>query len=98
MSGGRSLALVACGLPGLAGGLLLIFAVHASAITGPVFGLIYGVLFALVLSNRVIDRGSGFLWGLAHALLLSLAVVPRAEVLPAALSRDIVPLRDTIDV
>ncbi len=90
----RSLALVACGLTGLAGGLLLMFAVHASAITGPVFGLIYGVLFALVFSNRVIDRGSGFLWGLAYALLLWLAVVPGAQVISANLSRTFVTQRD----
>ena len=43
--------LVACGITGAAGGVVLMFAVHASIIFGPVLGAVYGVLFALVFSE-----------------------------------------------
>jgi uncharacterized membrane protein YagU involved in acid resistance len=57
------------------GGLALMPAAHATMITGPGLGVFYGVLFALLFSNRASGTGSGLLWGLGYALLLWLAVV-----------------------
>jgi uncharacterized membrane protein YagU involved in acid resistance len=64
-----------CAATGLLGGLALMSAAHASIVTGPVLGVLYGALFALLFTNRALSTGSGLLWGLAYALLLWLAVV-----------------------
>ena len=90
----RTLPPLICSLTGLAGGLVLVFVIHATPITGPLLGFVYGLLFALAFSNRVFDRGSGFLWGLAYAFLLWLAVVPGAQVISANLSRNFATQRD----
>src|SRR5271154_1723165 len=90
----RAVPLLACGVTGAAGGLVLMFAVHASIIFGPLLGAVYGVLFALVFWNRALDPGSGLLWGLAYAFLLWLAVVPGAQVISANLSSSFLTQRD----
>jgi len=77
--------LIACGLTGLAGGTVLMLAVHATFVTGPLLGALYGVLFALTFSNRAVNQGAGLLWGLAYALLLWLAVVTGAQIIAANL-------------
>jgi hypothetical protein len=69
-------------------------AIHASLVSGPLLGAVYGVLFALVFSNRALDRGSGLLWGLAYAFLLWLAVIPGAQVIAANLSSSFQTQRD----
>ena len=69
------MTLLICAATGFMGGLALMPAVHATFITGPVLGAVYGILFALLFSNRIIDRGSGFLWGIGYVLMLWLAVV-----------------------
>src|SRR5215469_4796912 len=88
--------LLACGITGLAGGTVLMFAIHATILTGPLLGALYGVLFALVFSNRAVDPGSGFLWALAYAFLCWLAVVPGAQVIAANLSSSFQTQRDNI--
>jgi hypothetical protein len=90
----RVVPLLACGITGAAGGLVLMFAVHASIIFGPLLGALYGVLFALIFWNRSLDRGSGLVWGLAYAFLLWLAVVPGAQVISANLSSSFQTQRD----
>ena len=50
-------------------------AVHATVLTGPVPGLVCGLLFALLFSPHAQGPGSGLVWGLGHALLLWMAVV-----------------------
>jgi len=90
----RLTPLLICGLTGLAGGVALMFAIHANILFGPVLGAVYGVLFALVFSKRALDRGSGLLWGLAYALLLWLAVVAGAQVIQANLSATYTTQRD----
>src|SRR5271154_1349308 len=71
----RLLPVLVCAATGLLGGLVLMPAAHATIVTGPILGLAYGVLFALLFSNRASGAGSGLLWGLSYALLLWLAVV-----------------------
>jgi uncharacterized membrane protein YagU involved in acid resistance len=83
---GRWAPVLLCGIMGLAGGLVLMPATQATWITGPALGALYGVLFALLFSNRVFDIGSGLLWGLAFALLLWFAAVPGTQVIAANLS------------
>src|SRR6266853_1340247 len=90
----RAVPLLACGITGAAGGLVLMPAIHANFVYGPLLGAIIGVLFALVFSHRALDRGSGLLWGLAYALLLWLAVVPGAQVIAANLSSTFETQRD----
>lgn len=82
----RGVSLLTCGVTGLLGGLVLMAAVHTSMLMGPVLGAVYGLLFALVFSNRALDRGSGFLWGISYALLLWLTVVTGAQVIAANVS------------
>jgi len=89
-----SAPLMVCGITGAAGGAALMLAIHANIVHGPVLGAVYGVLFALVFSNRAVDRGSGLLWGLAYALLLWLAVVAGAQVIAANLSSSFTTQRD----
>src|ERR1035438_1879478 len=90
----RAIPLLACGITGVAGGVVLMFAVHASIVFGPLLGAVYGVPFALVFWNRAQDPGSGLLWGLAYAFLLWLAVVPGAQVIAANLSSTFQTRRD----
>src|ERR1700722_12081501 len=71
----RLLPVLACAAAGLLGGLALMPAAHATLVTGPILGVLYGSLFALLFSNRASSTGSGLLWGLGFALLLWLAVV-----------------------
>ncbi|HYL78066.1 MAG TPA: hypothetical protein VEU96_27880 [Bryobacteraceae bacterium] len=75
-----------CGVTGLLGGLVLMAAIHTSILNGPVLGAVYGLLFALVFSRRVLNLGSGFQWGISYALLLWLAVVTGSQVLAANFS------------
>ena len=71
----RLFTVLVCAATGLLGGLALMPAAHATLVTGPVLGVLYGLLFALLFSNRATSAGSGLLWGLGFALLLWLAVV-----------------------
>ncbi len=71
----RLTPMLLCAVTGLLGGMVLMSAVQATLITGPVLGIAYGILFALLFSSRVDGPGSGFLWGAGYALLLWLAVV-----------------------
>ncbi len=90
----RWLPMLACAITGVAGGAVLMFAVHASVLFGPVLGAVYGVLFARVFWNRALYLGSGLLWGLAYAFLLWLAIVPGAQVIGANLSTSFQTQRD----
>src|SRR5580692_7760697 len=90
----RAVPLLACGITGVAGGVVLMFAVHVSILFGPALGAVYGMLFAVVFWNRALDLGSGILWGLAYAFLLWLAVVPGAQVIAANLSSTFTTQRD----
>jgi len=92
----RAIPLLACGATGLLGGLALRIAIHTTVINGPVLGFVYGVVFALVFSNRALDRGSGFLWGLGYAMLLWLTVVTGSQVIAANLSAAYQTNRDNI--
>ena len=67
----RSIA--ACAAVGLAGGLLCIPLEHATLVTGPLCGVVYGLLFALLASERATSPGAGLIWSLAYALILWLA-------------------------
>src|SRR5271154_5301 len=62
-------------ITGLLGGLALMPAAHVTIVTGPILGVLYGVVFALLFANRASSTGSGLLWGLGYALLLWLGVV-----------------------
>src|SRR5579864_5649561 len=75
-----------CGVTGLLGGLMSMAAIHTSIFGGPVQGAVYGLLFALVFSRRVLNLGAGFQWGISYALLLWLTVVTGSQVLAANLS------------
>lgn len=77
---------LACAVTGLAGGLVLMPAIQANWIHGPALGTLYGVVFAMLFSNRVFDRGSGLLWGVAYALLLWLGAVTGPLVIAANLA------------
>src|SRR5882724_11228501 len=90
----RAIPLIACGITGAAGGLVLMLAIHASLLFGPVLGAVYGVLFAVVFSNRAQDRGSGVQWGVSYSVLLWLAVVPGSQVIVANLSSSFSTQRD----
>lgn len=82
----RLLATLICCATGLAGGLMLMPAIHAGAIAGPVLGGLYGALFSLLFLNRVFDPGTGLLWGIAYALMLWLAAVTGPLVISANLA------------
>jgi len=75
-----------CAIAGLIGGLMLMAATGASWVTGPLFGIVYGLLFVLLFSKRTSGAGSGLLWGLSYALLLWLAAVTGPLVISAALA------------
>jgi uncharacterized membrane protein YagU involved in acid resistance len=63
-----------CAATGVLGGLLLMPSAHATLATGPLLGAAYGLLFALLFSNRAHDPGAGLIWGLAYGLALWLAM------------------------
>ncbi|HEV2688171.1 MAG TPA: hypothetical protein VGV35_06445, partial [Bryobacteraceae bacterium] len=85
-----------CSVTGLAGGLVMMSAVQATMFTGPVLGAVYGLFFALVFSNRALNPGSGFLWGLSYAWLLWLAVVVGSLVLSVNFTSSFQTDRDNI--
>jgi uncharacterized membrane protein YagU involved in acid resistance len=60
-----------CAATGMLGGAMLLLAGHATFVTGPVLGLVYGVLFAVLIGKGAVSIGSELLWGLGYALLLS---------------------------
>lgn len=78
--------LLLCGITGLAGGFVLIAATGANFITGPLFGVVIGFLFAVLFAKRASGPGSGLLWGLGYALLLWLAAVTGPLVMSANIS------------
>jgi uncharacterized membrane protein YagU involved in acid resistance len=82
----RAVPLVLCTVTGLAGGIALMPAVHASVLTGPLLGALSGLVFGVLFFNRALDRGSGLLWGLAYALVLWLTTVTGPLVIMANLS------------
>lgn len=75
-----------CGLVGLLGGFALMPSVHVTVFSGPLLGLGYGLLFALLFSKSAIRPGAGLMWGLGYALLLWLAAVTGPLVLRANFS------------
>jgi len=94
VSKSKLLPIIICGITGAIGGAVMMPAVQASAVSGPVLGAIYGLLFAIVFSKRAVNSGSGLLWGLSYALLLWLAVVPGAQVIEANFSSTFQSNRD----
>ncbi len=81
-------------MTGAAGGALLMPAIHTSFLFGPLLGVLFGALFALVFWNRALYLGSGLLWGWAYAFLLWLAIVPGAQVIAANLNSSFQTQRD----
>lgn len=67
-------ALIVGAIVGLAGGVVLLLLGHATIFTGPVLGLVYGLVFAVLGAKRAHSPGAGLLWGLAYAFLLWLAL------------------------
>lgn len=82
----RMIPLLLCAITGLAGGLVFMSATQATAVAGPLLGIVYGLLFALLFAKRASGPGSGLLWGLGYALLLWLAVVTGPLVISASLA------------
>src|SRR5215468_7887762 len=64
---------VVCSVVGGLGGIAAASVGLGSPQTGIMFGICYGVGFALLASPRTSTPGAGLLWGLAYALLLWLA-------------------------
>jgi len=61
-------------LLGGAGGAVCLALGWANLVTGVLFGVIYGALFALLAGPRANTPGAGLMWGLGYALLLWLAL------------------------
>lgn len=59
---------------GGAGGALLMGLGLATFQTGVLLGALYGLVFALLGSSRVLNPGEGLIWGLGYALVLWLVV------------------------
>ena len=59
-----------CAIVGTLGGLALMWAGHATIVTGPVLGLLCGAIFAFIFGRDPSSMGSELLWGLGYALLL----------------------------
>ncbi|NIO09224.1 MAG: hypothetical protein GTO40_14925 [Deltaproteobacteria bacterium] len=59
---------------GILGGILCWAVGQASVATGPMLGGLYGLIFALLCSNRADSPGSGLIWGLGYAFILWLAI------------------------
>ena len=81
----RLIAVLLCAAVGLGGGLAL-QSVNAMSVAGPLLGLVYGLLFALLFFERAERPGAGLLWGLGYALLLWLAAVTGPLVISANLA------------
>jgi uncharacterized membrane protein YagU involved in acid resistance len=64
-----------CTIIGALGGVVLMLAGHATVLTGPVPGVLYGVLFAVLFGREAASIGSELLWGLGYALLLWIVLV-----------------------
>lgn len=64
-----------CAIAGALGGVGLMWAGHATIVTGPALGLFYGVLFAFLLGREASSVGSELLWGFGYALLLWIVLV-----------------------
>jgi hypothetical protein len=64
-----------CGIIGALGGFALMLAGYATIVTGPVLGLLYGLLFAVLFGREAASIGSELLWGLGYALLLWIVLV-----------------------
>jgi len=75
-----------CAVVGAIGGLALMPSVHASLLSGPLLGIGFGILFALLFSKKAVRPGAGLLWGLGFAQLLLLAVVVGPLVIRANLA------------
>jgi uncharacterized membrane protein YagU involved in acid resistance len=71
------------------GGVTLLLTGHATFITGPVLGLLYGLLFAALPASQAASIGSELLWGLGYGLLLCFALVLTSRYLSPG--RDIFP-------
>jgi uncharacterized membrane protein YagU involved in acid resistance len=82
--------LMICAIVGALGGVGLMWAGHATIVTGPSLGLFYGVLFAFLFGREVSSVGSELLWGLGYALLLWIVLV-FAFHSPSRTSRDNFP-------
>jgi hypothetical protein len=65
-----SLDVLICAIVGLVGGAVCLALGLATLITGPLLGLVYGLIFAWLGSARAASPGSGLLWGLGYGLLL----------------------------
>src|SRR5215472_6974385 len=76
-----------CTVTGFCGGLVQMRATGATWVTGPVFGIAFGLIFVWLFSKRTTGAGSGLLWGLSYALLLWLAVVTGPLVIAAAVAK-----------
>jgi uncharacterized membrane protein YagU involved in acid resistance len=63
-----------CVIVGLIAGATCMALVQASFTTGALFGGVYGLLFALLCTQRAVSPGAGLVWGLGYALILWLAV------------------------
>jgi uncharacterized membrane protein YagU involved in acid resistance len=64
-----------CAIVGALGGVALVWAGHATIVTGPVLGLFYGVLFVFLCGRETSSMGSELLWGLGYAHLLWIVLV-----------------------
>ncbi len=64
-----------CAIIGALGGVALMLAGHATIVTGPILGLIYGTLFVALFGREEVSMGSDLLWGLGYALLLWILLV-----------------------
>jgi len=82
----RLIPALLCGAIGLSGGLMFAAATNATALPSALLGLAYGVVFALLFSERAEHPGAGLLWGLGYALLLWLAAVTGPLVISANLA------------
>ncbi len=65
----RLIVLGACAAIGLMGGIVCLLLGYANILTGPVLGIIYGLVFAALAAPRVSSLGAGLLWGLATMFL-----------------------------
>jgi uncharacterized membrane protein YagU involved in acid resistance len=59
---------------GALGGALCLALGHASILTGPTLGGIYGLIFVLLTARRCVSPGAGLVWGLGYAFILWLAI------------------------
>ena len=83
MSYSLLIATVLSVIVGILGGAMCMVIVQASLVTGPVLGGLYGLLFALLCSERADSPGAGLIWGLGYAFILWLAIP--AGILPVTM-------------